>query len=48
MSDFQWALAGGAVLVVVAVIAYNRWQEARYRNRAERGERHHHDEVELH
>lgn len=36
MSDFQWALAGGAVLVVVAVIAYNRWQEARYRSRAER------------
>ena len=36
ISDFQLALVGIAVLVIVAVIAYNRWQESKYRNRAER------------
>lgn len=36
MSDFQIALAGIAILVTLAVMAYNRWQETKYRKRAER------------
>lgn len=36
ISDFQMALVGIAVAVVVAVIVYNRWQESKYKKRAER------------
>ncbi len=36
ISDFQMALGGIAIAVVVAVIVYNRWQETKYRRRAER------------
>ena len=36
ISDFQMALAGVAITVVVAVILYNRWQESKYKKRAER------------
>ena len=36
ISDFQMALAGIAIAVVVAVIVYNRWQESKYKRRAER------------
>jgi hypothetical protein len=36
ISDFQIALAGIAAVVVVAVIAYNRWQESKYKRQAER------------
>ncbi len=36
ISDFQMALVGIAIAVVVAVIVYNRWQESKYRRRAER------------
>ena len=36
ISDFQMALAGIAVAVIVAVVVYNRWQESRYKKRAER------------
>lgn len=36
ISDFQIALAGIAAVVVVAVIAYNRWQESKYKRHAER------------
>jgi FtsZ-interacting cell division protein ZipA len=36
MTDFQLALAGVAVVAVVLVIVYNRWQESKYRKRAER------------
>jgi len=35
ISDFQLALVGLAVVVVVAVIIYNRWQESKYKKRAE-------------
>ena len=36
ISDFQMALAGIAVVVIVAVIVYNRWQESTYKKRVER------------
>jgi ZipA, C-terminal FtsZ-binding domain len=36
MSDFQLALAAAAVALVVGVLVYNRWQEAKYKRRAER------------
>ena len=35
ISDFQLALIGIAVVVIVAVIVYNRWQESKYKKRAE-------------
>jgi len=35
ISDFQLALVGLAIVVVVAVIIYNRWQESKYKKRAE-------------
>ena len=35
ISDFQWALAGIAVLIILVVIVYNRWQEAKYKKHAE-------------
>jgi FtsZ-interacting cell division protein ZipA len=35
ISDFQLALVAIAALIVVAVIVYNRWQEAKYKKRAE-------------
>ena len=34
-SDFQLVLIAAAAAVVVGVIVYNRWQESRYRRRAE-------------
>lgn len=36
ISDFQMALAGIAIVVIVAVIVYNRWLESAYKRRAER------------
>ena len=36
ISDLQLALAGIAILVTVAVLGYNRWQETKYKKRAER------------
>ncbi len=36
ISDFQWALGGVAVLIIVVVLGYNRWQESKYKRRAER------------
>lgn len=36
MSDFQLALVGIAIAFVVAVVLYNRWQESKYKRRAER------------
>lgn len=35
LSDFQLVLIAAAAAVVVGVIVYNRWQESRYRRRAE-------------
>ena len=35
ISDFQWALIGVAVAIIVVVIVYNRWQESKYKRRAE-------------
>ena len=35
MADFQLALVGIFIAIVVAVIAYNRWQEAKYKKHAE-------------
>ncbi|MBL8524855.1 MAG: hypothetical protein JNN20_14290 [Betaproteobacteria bacterium] len=36
ISDFQMALGGIAIVVIVAVIVYNRWQESKYKKRYER------------
>jgi hypothetical protein len=36
ISDFQLALGGAAAALVVGVIVYNRWQESKYKRRAER------------
>ena len=36
ISDFQFVLIGMIAVVIVAVIVYNRWQESKYRRRAER------------
>lgn len=36
ISDFQMALGGAAIVVIVAVIIYNRWQESKYKKRYER------------
>ena len=36
MSDLQTALLVIGAVIIVAVFAYNKWQEARYRNNAER------------
>jgi FtsZ-interacting cell division protein ZipA len=35
LSDFQLALIGIAAVAVIGVIVYNRWQESKYRRRAE-------------
>ena len=35
ISDFQWALGGVAVAIIVLVIVYNRWQESKYKRRVE-------------
>lgn len=36
ISDFQWALGGVAAAIIAVVIVYNRWQESKYKRRAER------------
>lgn len=36
ISDFQMALVGIAIAVVIAVLVYNWWQESKYKKRAER------------
>ncbi len=36
ISDFQLALGGAAAAIVVGVLVYNRWQESKYKRRAER------------
>ena len=36
MSDLQLGLLGIGIVAVLAVLAYNKWQEIRYRRRAER------------
>ena len=36
MSDFRWALGAIALLIVIAIIVFNRIQEKRYRERAEK------------
>ena len=48
ISDFQWALIGIAVVIVVGVIVYNRWQEAKYKQHAERAFASDHRDVLLH
>ena len=48
ISDFQWALAGIAVLIIVLVIVYNRWQEAKYKKHAEHAFSSDHRDVLLH
>ena len=35
ITDFQIALVSAAAVVVIGVVVFNRWQEARYRKRAE-------------
>ncbi len=48
ISDFQWALVGIAVVIIVAVILYNRWQEAKYKKHAEHAFSSDHRDVLLH
>ena len=48
ISDFQWALAGIAVLIILLVIVYNRWQEAKYKKHAELAFSSDHRDVLLH
>ena len=35
-NDFQIALAGIAIGIVIVVLIYNYWQESKYKKRAER------------
>ena len=48
ISDFQWALAGIAVVIIVLVIVYNRWQESKCKRQAERTFTSDHRDVLLH
>ncbi|MEQ1516000.1 MAG: cell division protein ZipA C-terminal FtsZ-binding domain-containing protein [Usitatibacteraceae bacterium] len=48
ISDFQWALVGIAVLIIILVIVYNRWQEAKYKKHAEHAFASDHRDVLLH
>ena len=48
ISDFQWVLVGIAVLIIVLVIVYNRWQEAKYKKLAEHAFSSNHRDVLLH
>ena len=48
ISDFQWALVGVAVLIIIVVIVYNRWQEAKYKKLAEHAFSSNHRDVLLH
>lgn len=48
ISDFQWALVGIAGLIIVAVIVYNHWQEAKYKKHAEHAFSSDHRDVLLH
>ena len=48
ISDFQWALVGIAVLIIVLVIVYNRWQETKYKKHAEQAFSSDHRDVLLH
>jgi hypothetical protein len=48
ISDFQWALVGIAVLIIILVIVYNRWQEAKYKKHAENAFKSDHRDVLLH
>ena len=48
ISDFQWVLAGVTVLIIVLVIIYNRWQEAKYKKHAEHAFSSDHRDVLLH
>ena len=48
ISDFQWALVGIAVLIIVLVLVYNRWQEAKYKKHAESAFASNHRDVLLH
>jgi len=45
MSDLQLGLVAIGVFVVVAVLGYNKWQEARYRREADRDLKSAHDDV---
>jgi ZipA, C-terminal FtsZ-binding domain len=44
-NDFQIALAGIAIGIVVVVVLYNRWQEAKYKKHAERAFQSEHADV---
>ena len=45
MNELQIGLLAIGAIVVVAVLAYNKWQERRYRREAERGMQSGHDDV---
>jgi len=47
MSDLQIGLLAVGAVVVIAVLAYNKWQEARYRREAERSLGSRHDDTLL-
>jgi len=45
MSDLQFGLLAIGAVVVVAVLAFNKWQEVRFRREAEGSLKSHHDDV---
>jgi len=45
MSDLQLGLVAIGAIVVIAVLAYNKWQEVKYRREAERNLGTHHDDA---
>lgn len=45
MSDLQLGLVAIGAVVVIAVLAYNKWQEVKYRREAERSLGSHHDDA---
>src|SRR3989304_4000535 len=45
MSDLQLGLLAIGAVVVIAVLAFNKWQEVRFRREAEGSLKSHHDDV---
>ena len=45
MSDLQFGLLAIGAIVVIAVLAFNKWQEIRFRREAEGSMKSHHDDV---
>lgn len=47
MSDFQWGLFTIGIAVIIAVLAYNKWQELKFRRESEANLKSRHDDVLL-